>query len=634
MRSSLPPLCLLVVLGLSVLPGTLQAEDPELQPPTLRWLKAPGTLAVVIKPAPGSHLASAQPVEVVLDDGSYFRVRWSEAEVPESGPLRIRVPRVAAQRSLGWALTVSGAVCNDAGSVCLPFSAATDVPRRGPLAQKFTSRLPGAKTPDDASPRPKPELPRSALPSPGDWYSSTAAGGIEAAFAAAARRGDHLLIDFYARWCPPCERLREEFLEDPARRDGLAAFVLLKVDCDEASSFDLKNRYRVRSYPTLLVVDASGAELDRIEGWGGDADLLADRLEGLQAAAPLEALPDDASPVERARRLMAAGQAEEAWGLLSKSYASVADALAQDREALLLALKIATVASPDDVPSLALAAAEGSTRPGQAGGHAGRAIGALEALGQLDEAKELRDDYRLRLTRALDADVPVTVARGRGDESLSGSFAATDSGQLDDSSSAAYWLATWASDGDTARERMTEAAFRMSAAIVLGAGDAAPELPTVGEGARSLGVPDHLLGETMGPALIAQAGRVHDLIFALVRAELPAVAEAVMRRMAVELPEDFTWHFKLGGFFASEERWEEATAALELALRHSYDDNRLRAARSLAEALEAQGQADKALAIVDQALTAAVPEQAEVRTHRYRKALQDLRDRLTAEEAN
>ena len=88
-----------------------------------------------------------------------------------------------------------------------------------------------------------------------------------------------VLIDFFATWCPPCDRLRDEFLEAPAWEDFLGDYTVRSVDADDPSSFALKDRYQVGGYPTLLVTTPGGEVLERIVGFPG-AEAVAQRTDG------------------------------------------------------------------------------------------------------------------------------------------------------------------------------------------------------------------------------------------------------------------------------------------------------------------------------------------------------------------
>lgn len=99
------------------------------------------------------------------------------------------------------------------------------------------------------------------------------------------------LLDFSAVWCPPCNQMRAEVLEDPADAPALAGLAVEMVDADRPESWALKTRHQVGGYPTLVAVDAAGAEVDRYVGYSGEAHLLA-WIAALDGITPLASLPD------------------------------------------------------------------------------------------------------------------------------------------------------------------------------------------------------------------------------------------------------------------------------------------------------------------------------------------------------
>lgn len=98
------------------------------------------------------------------------------------------------------------------------------------------------------------------------------------------------LLDFSAVWCPPCNQMRAEVLDDPADADALAGLAVEVIDVDRPESWPQKTRYAVGGYPTVVAVDAAGGEVDRYVGYGGEAHLRA-WLAGLGTVRPLAALP-------------------------------------------------------------------------------------------------------------------------------------------------------------------------------------------------------------------------------------------------------------------------------------------------------------------------------------------------------
>ena len=63
------------------------------------------------------------------------------------------------------------------------------------------------------------------------------------------------------------------------------------MDVDNHSSWAIKDRYAVGGYPTLVAVDASGAEIARLVGYPGEA-ATKDWLDGLDTTVPLSSPPD------------------------------------------------------------------------------------------------------------------------------------------------------------------------------------------------------------------------------------------------------------------------------------------------------------------------------------------------------
>ena len=100
---------------------------------------------------------------------------------------------------------------------------------------------------------------------------------LEEVGAMAASTNRIILIDFTADWCAPCHLLDAEVFGDPALAKEInARFVPVRVTDrkqeegrNPESVEALERRYGVKAFPTVIFVDAGGAERARMEGYGG-----------------------------------------------------------------------------------------------------------------------------------------------------------------------------------------------------------------------------------------------------------------------------------------------------------------------------------------------------------------------------
>jgi len=96
--------------------------------------------------------------------------------------------------------------------------------------------------------------------------SSLFSSDIKATFEHAKQTKKSVIIDFYGIWCPPCNQMDETVFDTPSFIQKAAGFELLKVDADAESSWQLKNKYKVGGYPTILFADPDGNEIYRVVG--------------------------------------------------------------------------------------------------------------------------------------------------------------------------------------------------------------------------------------------------------------------------------------------------------------------------------------------------------------------------------
>jgi len=92
-----------------------------------------------------------------------------------------------------------------------------------------------------------------------------------AAEARAREEGKALLVDFETTWCGPCKLMDEWVYTADAVVDAAGNLVAVKVDGDER--LDLKERFGVTGFPTVILLSPDGEEMRRASGYVSVAEM-------------------------------------------------------------------------------------------------------------------------------------------------------------------------------------------------------------------------------------------------------------------------------------------------------------------------------------------------------------------------
>ncbi len=136
---------------------------------------------------------------------------------------------------------------------------------------------------------------------------------IDQAVRKAAQDGKPVLVEFTAAWNPFGQALHEKTFPDESIQDLLGRFVRVRVDAEKHP--ELMKRFAVKEVPTLLVLDAQGAEVRRITGFKtitrmaqelskglmGDGKELPPETEEVRQSDPRNPLPEMAKDMRQAK---------------------------------------------------------------------------------------------------------------------------------------------------------------------------------------------------------------------------------------------------------------------------------------------------------------------------------------------
>ncbi len=132
---------------------------------------------------------------------------------------------------------------------------------------------------------------------------------VSKAFATAKAQSKPVFLYWGAVWCPPCNQVKATLFSRSDFARLSKSFVMVHVDGDKPGSQKVAQEYKVRGYPTMVVMDAKGVEITRLPGEVDPERYLATMQASIGATIPAKDL------VQRA--LVGQTLTEAQWSLLA-----------------------------------------------------------------------------------------------------------------------------------------------------------------------------------------------------------------------------------------------------------------------------------------------------------------------------
>lgn len=93
-------------------------------------------------------------------------------------------------------------------------------------------------------------------------------GSLEDALSESKKTGKPVVVDVYTDWCGPCRRMdRTTFRDDTVKSAFQKDVIAIKINAEKGNGPKVARKYKVRAYPSILMLDEEGKVIDRRMGF-------------------------------------------------------------------------------------------------------------------------------------------------------------------------------------------------------------------------------------------------------------------------------------------------------------------------------------------------------------------------------
>lgn len=535
---------------------------------------------LIVKPPAAHHLNVEGPSTAKLGKVALKRARASERQ------MAFTLPKNAKGQVDGIAL-----ICDDAGTFCVRKKFTAQVGDKG------ASRTPQSDSPIQVSVASTQSS--SKKRKTGKFESGIHNGMIyndaPKALALAKKSGKPLMIDFYGIWCPPCNVLDNTVFKSAEFKKVAKDWVLLKLDADAPPSWELKEKFKIGGYPTIILADSKAEEISRIVGSRKTPvfvslmqDAYALRDKPVSSLAQAAEQGDSAAAYRLGLQALERAEFEQAEMWLeraSKSWSEGDKKFEVYFEARIKNLK-------DQAKKKSDAKAGENVKK--------RAIALIEEALSKTKPGVFMFDQSLAL-----ASLHEELGNESGKKAANERAVATGLKILDDPSL-----------------KDPRAEYEMQDIAVI-TGDAQKELGQEAQAkasyARAAKIYEGLLaGLGKGQAEVERGWNL-EYAWCLRQIGRESEAEKIYSKLTRKYPTEFTYHFAFARLKQDQGKLADAEKEAAASYENAYGDNRIRAGKLLAELIRAQGRNDEALDVIREVIAEApVPSSDPFnRTHRY-----------------